>query len=55
MKNAMSQDSQLLRSHEQWHAFASSVVGLAGRPSKGTTQEELKSGGEKWRHPLTGQ
>jgi putative transposase len=58
MKNAMSQDSQPLRSHEQWARFRFSVVGplLAAPPARGQLQEELKSlVAKKWRHPLTGQ
>jgi putative transposase len=58
MKNAMSQDPEPLRSHEQWARFRFSVVGplLAAPPAWGQLQEELKSlAAKKWRHPLTGQ
>ncbi|HET7238386.1 MAG TPA: DDE-type integrase/transposase/recombinase, partial [Terrimicrobiaceae bacterium] len=54
----MSQDSQPLRSHEQWARFRFSVVGplLAAPPERGQLQEELQGlAAKKWRHPLTGQ
>src|SRR5262245_31133401 len=58
MKNAMSQDSEALRSHEQWARFRFSVVGplLAAPPQRGQLQEQLKGlAAQKWRHPINGQ
>ena len=58
MKNAMSQDSEPLGSHEQWARFRFSVIGplLAAPPERGELQEQLQSlAAQNWRHPITGQ
>lgn len=58
MKNAMLNDSELLRSHEQWARLRFSVIGslLAAPPQRGQLQEQLQIlAAKKWRHPLTGQ
>lgn len=58
MKNAMSNDSELLRSHEQWARLRFSVIGslLAAPPQRGQLQEQLQIlAAKKWRHPISGQ
>src|SRR5713226_5819884 len=58
MKNAMSQESEPVCSHEQWARFRFSVIGplLAAPPERGELQEQLQSlAAKKWRHPITDQ
>jgi putative transposase len=58
MKNAMSQQSEPVRTHEQWARFRFSVIGplLAAPAERGELQEQLQSlAAKKWRHPITDQ